>query len=74
MNNNIFVGPFGGSSILEETKKSGSSQDTVLEWRWKLLKRSLKPDDVLFEEGNIYCHLASKYIPKHWKHAEDYKK
>lgn len=35
----------------------------ILEWCWKLTKRRLQPGDILFEEGDIYCQVASKYVP-----------
>ncbi|KAH3704749.1 zinc finger protein 511-like [Dreissena polymorpha] len=34
-----------------------------LVWCWKCVKRCLQPGDVLFEEGDIFCQLASKYVP-----------
>lgn len=35
----------------------------IVDWCWILLKRKKKPGDVLFEEGDIFCHLATKQIP-----------
>ena len=32
-------------------------------WCWKLLKRRLSPDNLLFEEGDIYCRLLQKCLP-----------
>ena len=34
-----------------------------LTWCWKLMKRRLLPDDLLFEEGDIYCRLLQKCLP-----------
>lgn len=35
----------------------------IVDWCWILSKREKKPGDELFEEGDIYCHLATKQIP-----------
>lgn len=40
-------------------------------WCWTIIKRRLGPDAALFEDGDIYCKLSSKYIPEElWKDFE----
>ena len=52
--------------IIEENMKTNEYSDRKtkeLTWRWKLMKRRLLPDDLLFEEGDIYCRLLQKCLP-----------
>ena len=35
----------------------------VITWCWTIVKRRLGPDAALFEEGDTFLKLSSKYIP-----------
>ncbi|KAL4228449.1 hypothetical protein ACF0H5_011495 [Mactra antiquata] len=41
------------------------SEKPATSWCWKITKRRLDSKAVLFEDGDIYCKLCSKYIPIH---------
>ena len=41
----------------------GTAEMKELTWSWKLIKRHLSPDNMLFEDGDNYCSLSQKYLP-----------
>lgn len=43
--------------------KNNVGKKVALAWSWKIVKRRLGPDAELFQEGDLYCKLAAKYIP-----------
>ncbi|XP_052804945.1 zinc finger protein 511-like [Mya arenaria] len=46
-------------SLQPEVNKTGP----MFGWCWKLKKRRLEPGHKLFQDGDLYCHLNSKYVP-----------
>jgi len=51
------------TSISPEALTKESKMKMIMDWCWKLAKRRLSPGDLLFEEGDIYCQISSKYVP-----------
>jgi hypothetical protein len=47
---------------MEEIEKE-SVVYKVLTWCWTIVKRRLGPDAALFEEGDMFLRLSSKYVP-----------